>query len=949
MTGQGFPTQGPAVPVDLGIPGISEAVEIGRGGFGIVYRAARPGYDQSVAVKVLAAVHLDPQGRTRFEREVRAMGSLFGHPHIVGIITAGYTASGQPYIVMEDMVGGSLADSLRARGRFPWEEAVSIGLALADALGAAHAQHVLHRDIKPENVLYSRYRTPKLGDFGIASLGDGAETRSAALLLSLAHTAPEVLDGEPRTPSSDVYAVGSTVVTLMLGQPPFARRADESTQSLFKRIATAPPPDLRGHGVPDPVCRVLEQAMAKLPEHRYVTAKRFRDDLAEAVATARSAAGATAVRRPTVGWRLSIDFGTTYTAAAVEEGGRTSVLTLEGDGSHRVRSAVWLDDSGRLLVGAAAINQCWLAPERFEPTPKRLVGQAQSRLGDTPIPVVAMVAAVLQRVVEEATRQHGGEAPVEARLTHPAGWSATRNAVLVEAARQAGLGSVKLIPEPVAAAAHLSRTRGIEVGQHLAVYDLGGGTFDAAVLRRTDDGFEVAGPPGGKDPMGGEEIDHRIIDHLGAGPVGQQRDWHLLLDPPDTLWRQRQADLFAWVRRAKEALSTEMAFTLMIPGLDLRVQLTRAELEDLVRADIEETVEILHATIVAAGISPNERDLAGIFLVGGSSRMPLVAETIWRRLGRRADTQDDPKSVVALGGASWGTRAPQTSSELTETVIATPAPGLYPVSSLTPRGGATPAFPPPPPGSPPPSPESPPPPPGGPPAAPPPGSTATVVVPVPRAAVPPAWGAVGGPPAPSPRTGGDRGRPAWVPHGVPSWLARPVALIVAAAVVVTAVVVSVVMLATTGGSGDALGDPCLVGTWVSQSTSSISLTGGGGSVTLNGGAGGVLTFSADGRVVENMNGADPYQGTYQGVPVELRLSGGTSWIAHAAAPSLATSHPEGSLSISDYVGGTEQWTRTVPAASGTNQYSCTATTLTMHNSTTSQGITMTVTGEYAKG
>jgi hypothetical protein len=277
--GAGDPPGRPGL--DLGIPGIVETEEIGRGGFAVVYRGKRQGFDQSVAVKVLAAA-LDNESRQRFDREVRAMGALFGHPFIVGIITAGFTVADRPYIVMEDMTGGSLADAIRRRGPFSWQETVQIGDGLASALEAAHSAHVLHRDVKPENVLFSRYGAAKLSDFGLAAFTEGPETRSTTVMVSVAHTAPEVLDGAPRTASTDVYGLASTLMTMLIGRPPFAREANETSSAIFKRISTEPPPDLRGRGVPDAVCRVLERALAKTPEQRYATATEFRADLERA-------------------------------------------------------------------------------------------------------------------------------------------------------------------------------------------------------------------------------------------------------------------------------------------------------------------------------------------------------------------------------------------------------------------------------------------------------------------------------------------------------------------------------------------------------------------------------------------------------------------------------------------------------------------------------------------
>jgi hypothetical protein len=123
--------------VDLGIPGCEDAVEIGRGGFGVVYRARQPEFERTVAIKVLSGGVLDAEARGRFARELRAMGALSGHPNIVTVHHAGFTASGRIYLVMGFEEGGSLADRLLIAGVVPWEEAVALGVRLAGALERA--------------------------------------------------------------------------------------------------------------------------------------------------------------------------------------------------------------------------------------------------------------------------------------------------------------------------------------------------------------------------------------------------------------------------------------------------------------------------------------------------------------------------------------------------------------------------------------------------------------------------------------------------------------------------------------------------------------------------------------------------------------------------------------------------------------------------------------------
>jgi actin-like ATPase involved in cell morphogenesis len=349
-------------------------------------------------------------------------------------------------------------------------------------------------------------------------------------------------------------------------------------------------------------------------------------------------------------WTLGIDFGTTFTVAAVAQEGSIRPVDFETDGSYRMASAVLLDDVGNLAVGQSAVHQSIFHPDRFERTPKRMVGEGDLILGDRMVPVTVAVAAVLERAKAEGIREAGSPGPHRTVLTHPADWGSTRLDVLRQAAEAAELNHVELVPEPVAAAIELG-ARVLHPDQHVAVYDFGGGTFDVAVLRRTADGFEVAGPPGGRDPLGGEDIDQRIVDHLARGPVGEHPDWPKLLDPPDVQWGRHAAALRTEVRRAKEGLSTQTVWQMWVPGIERDVQLSRTDLEKLIHDDVEATVDTTIETIKAAGLEPSE--LAGIYLVGGSSKIPLVAARLWSRTGIRPSVQGDPKTVVALGASGW--------------------------------------------------------------------------------------------------------------------------------------------------------------------------------------------------------------------------------------------------------------------------------------------------------
>ncbi|MGY4785799.1 protein kinase domain-containing protein [Rhodococcus opacus] len=263
-----------AVAVELGAAGFEDAREVGRGGFGVVYRCTQPTLDRMVAVKVLTA-HLDEENRARFFREQRAMGRLTGHPNIVSVLNVGSTAGGRPFIVMPYHPEDSLEAKLRRVGPLDWPEALRLGVKIAGALATTHRVGVLHRDVKPANILITDYGEPQLTDFGIAHIAGAFQTVEGAITGSPAFIAPEVIAGGPPSAASDIYSLGATLFCAITAHAPFERGEGEKVVAQFLRITAAPTPRITERDVPRDVREAIEQAMARDPADRPATAEEF--------------------------------------------------------------------------------------------------------------------------------------------------------------------------------------------------------------------------------------------------------------------------------------------------------------------------------------------------------------------------------------------------------------------------------------------------------------------------------------------------------------------------------------------------------------------------------------------------------------------------------------------------------------------------------------------------
>jgi len=336
----------------------------------------------------------------------------------------------------------------------------------------------------------------------------------------------------------------------------------------------------------------------------------------------------------------------------VSDAGATEVVVLSSDGRAAMRSVVALDGE-RVVVGEAAEQRILSAPTSGAREPKRRLGdETPFVLASTPYSAEALMGHLLAHVVGVATESRGAP-PDEVVLTHPATWSAYKLDLLREVARSAGLDEVTIVAEPVAAAAYYAGLGKVPVDATIAVYDFGGGTFDVAVVRGGPDGFGLLGTPEGLERLGGVDLDQAVVAHVDRALDGALGS----LDRSDPAVLQGLARLRDECVRAKEALSSdaEVSIPVALPGLSTEVRLTRAELEAAIRPRISETLAALDRVVGAAGITVD--DLDAIVLVGGSSRVPLVAELL-AQAGRPIATDVDPKLAVAGGAVAPSVMAP---------------------------------------------------------------------------------------------------------------------------------------------------------------------------------------------------------------------------------------------------------------------------------------------------
>ncbi len=356
-------------------------------------------------------------------------------------------------------------------------------------------------------------------------------------------------------------------------------------------------------------------------------------------------------------YRLGVDLGTTFTAAATVDlrGGQPPAMLGLGNRALQIPSVLFLQEDGQFLIGEAAERRGYVEPSRVVREFKRRIGDPVPILvAGTPFSPQALTARLLSWVVATATERQGA-APDEVVMTYPANWGDYKRELLDQVITMADIGPARTCTEPQAAAIQYAARAELQPGARVAVYDLGGGTFDVCILERTPEGFAILGSPEGVEHLGGVDFDEAVFQHVvtALGPSLQN------LDLNDAAVKAALTRLRRDCVEAKEALSADVDTVIPVSlpghntGRNTTVRLTRAELENLIGPALQDTISATTRALRAAGLTA--QDLSAIVLVGGSSRIPLVSHLLQSELGTTTALDTHPKHDIALGAVQFGT------------------------------------------------------------------------------------------------------------------------------------------------------------------------------------------------------------------------------------------------------------------------------------------------------
>lgn len=382
--------------------------------------------------------------------------------------------------------------------------------------------------------------------------------------------------------------------------------------------------------------------------------------------------------------RLGIDFGTCNSSAAFFDGNELVAIKEPTSLNYLVPSCIFVASSGKISVGKQADNQRRSNFARYRSELKRYLGEnTPMRFGETTLTPSDAIAEILKKIKKDTDNYmlQTGRAPLEkVVLTIPATYQAHRRKLMQQVAQKAGFAAqaLELLAEPVAAGLYYAHQKKVQEGEILLVYDLGGGTFDTALLEKRGDTFTFyhdEALPRGIDPCGGVDFDQMIYSDL----VARHPEIQALLqsNPDDELALLAQANIGDACTALKHSLSDEEEAEITIPLAAapwvLHHRLTRAAFNGMIAGTIRRTIDCCREMVRGAHL-PSSR-INHILLVGGSCRIPYVREQLTQEFHCPISMADDLELVVCKGAALYQEQNP----------LPSPLPPASPISPLEPK------------------------------------------------------------------------------------------------------------------------------------------------------------------------------------------------------------------------------------------------------------------------
>lgn len=660
--------------------------ELGGGQLSRVFLAEHRMMKRPVALKVLTPPEQDQdEFAARFTREIQAVASL-DHPNIVRAHDAGQS-NGTPYLVMEYVQGQDLDKQVQKYGPLSITNALDAVMQAAHGFAYAHERGIVHRDIKPSNLLRDNNGIVKILDLGLALRNEAVAesiTGEFQILGTIDYMSPEQAESSQVGATSDIYSLGCTLYRLLTGVPPY--HASRPIDVLLAH-RKSPIPSVRKYctGASRELELLLLRMMAKAAKDRPQTMNEVIGEFSTLLAKARqhekkvanqdtreltlaeikgqqdeSAAktdlksGRVKDRRTTQIRQIvpvGIDLGTTGSVIAhVDALGRPrAIANSEGE---IVTPSVLLFEGKKVIVGKEALKAIATDGARVAQFAKRDVGSAayHRQIGGRSFPPEVLQAMILRKLISDAERSI--KRIKQAVVTVPAYFDEVRRKATQDAAYMAGIEALDIINEPTAAAIAFGAQHGLLTGRTtgqksrtLLVYDLGGGTFDVTIMRIDDRSCQTIATDGDMQ-LGGREFDERLVDFVAETFLKKhKKDPREDLSALALLWRECE--------EAKHALSARSRATINCHygGEALQVKLTRKQFESLIADLVERTVFTVKG--VLEGASLRWKDIDHVLLVGGSTRIPMVANQVTKISGKKPDTSISPDEAVAHGAALY--------------------------------------------------------------------------------------------------------------------------------------------------------------------------------------------------------------------------------------------------------------------------------------------------------